>query len=57
MKSTPWRGGNFGQIIQVILDLPAGVTLQDEDGWRAESRLVRYSPAMRAYSMSGRRRP
>jgi RND superfamily putative drug exporter len=34
--------GNFGQIIQVILDLPPGVTVQDEAGWRAESRLVRY---------------
>jgi putative drug exporter of the RND superfamily len=34
--------GNFGQIIQVILDLPPGVSVNDEEGWRAESRLVRY---------------
>jgi RND superfamily putative drug exporter len=34
--------GNFGQIIPVILELPAGTTLHDEAGWRAESRLVRH---------------
>jgi RND superfamily putative drug exporter len=34
--------GNFGQIIQVILELPPGTTIQDESGWRAESRLVRF---------------
>ena len=34
--------GNFGQIIQVVLYFPPGVTVQDEVGWRAESRLVRY---------------
>jgi RND superfamily putative drug exporter len=34
--------GNFGQIIQVILDFPPGTVIQDEAGWRAESRLVRY---------------
>ena len=34
--------GNFGQIIHVILDLPPGVTVRDEAGWRAESRLVRF---------------
>jgi putative drug exporter of the RND superfamily len=34
--------GNFGQIIQVVLYFPAGVTVQDEAGWRAESRLVRF---------------
>jgi RND superfamily putative drug exporter len=34
--------GNFGQIISVILYFPAGTTVQDESGWRAESRLVRY---------------
>jgi len=34
--------GSFGEIIQVILDLPPGTTVQDESGWRAESRLVRY---------------
>ena len=34
--------GNFGQIIQVVLELPPGVTVQDEAGWRTEARLVRY---------------
>jgi putative drug exporter of the RND superfamily len=34
--------GNFAQIIHVILQLPPGVTIQQEAGWRAESRLVRY---------------
>lgn len=33
--------GNFGQIVHVILYLPPGTTIQDEAGWRAESRLVR----------------
>ena len=33
--------GNFGQIIQVVLYFPPPVTVQDEAGWRAESRLVR----------------
>jgi RND superfamily putative drug exporter len=33
--------GNFGQIIPVILELPAGTTIQDESGWRAVSRLAR----------------
>lgn len=33
--------GNFGEIIQVILELPRGTTVQDESGWRAESHLVR----------------
>ena len=30
--------GNFGQIVHVILDLPAGTTIEQEAGWRAESR-------------------
>jgi RND superfamily putative drug exporter len=34
--------GNFGQIIQIILELPAGTTIQDESGWRAASLLVRH---------------
>ena len=34
--------GNFGQIIQVLLYFPPQVTIQDETGWRAESRLVRF---------------
>lgn len=34
--------GNFGQIIQVVLYFPPQVTIQDETGWRAESRLVRF---------------
>jgi RND superfamily putative drug exporter len=34
--------GNFGQMIPIILRLPAGVTIEDESGWRAESRLVRF---------------
>jgi RND superfamily putative drug exporter len=33
--------GNFGQIIPVILEFPAGTGVQNESGWRAESRLVR----------------
>jgi RND superfamily putative drug exporter len=34
--------GNFGQIVHVILDLPAGTTIEQESGWRAASRLVRH---------------
>jgi RND superfamily putative drug exporter len=34
--------GNFGQIIQVVLYFPPGVAVQDEAGWRAESRLARF---------------
>jgi RND superfamily putative drug exporter len=34
--------GSFGEIIQVILYLPPGTTIQDEAGWRAEARLARY---------------
>jgi RND superfamily putative drug exporter len=34
--------GNFGQIVQVILTLPAPTTIRDEAGWDAASRLVRY---------------
>jgi putative drug exporter of the RND superfamily len=34
--------GNFGQIIQVIVHFPPQVTVQDETGWRAESRLVKF---------------
>jgi RND superfamily putative drug exporter len=34
--------GSFGEIIQVILYLPPGITVQDEAGWRAASKLARY---------------
>jgi len=34
--------GNFGQIVNVVLVLPVGERLQDEAGWRAESRLTRH---------------
>jgi RND superfamily putative drug exporter len=34
--------GNFGQIIDLVLELPADAPLQDETGWRATSRLVRH---------------
>jgi RND superfamily putative drug exporter len=34
--------GSFGEIVQVILYLPPGVTVEEESGWRAESRLARY---------------
>jgi RND superfamily putative drug exporter len=34
--------GSFGQIIQVILYLPPGVSVEDEAGWHAESRLSRF---------------
>jgi RND superfamily putative drug exporter len=34
--------GSFGEIIQVILYLPKGTTIQDESGWSAESRLARF---------------
>jgi len=34
--------GSFGEIIQVILYLPPGTTIQDESGWRAESQLARH---------------
>ena len=34
--------GNFGQIIQVVVHFPPHVTVQDESGWRAESRLVKF---------------
>jgi RND superfamily putative drug exporter len=34
--------GSFGEIIQVILYLPPGTTIQDESGWQAESKLARF---------------
>ena len=34
--------GSFGEIVQAVLYLPPGVTIEDEDGWRATSRLARY---------------
>jgi RND superfamily putative drug exporter len=34
--------GSFGEIFQVILYLPPGTTIEDEAGWRAESRLARH---------------
>jgi RND superfamily putative drug exporter len=34
--------GSFGEIVQVILYFPPGVTIEDEAGWRAESKLARY---------------
>jgi RND superfamily putative drug exporter len=34
--------GSFGEIIQMVLYLPPGVTIEEESGWRAESRLARY---------------
>jgi putative drug exporter of the RND superfamily len=34
--------GSFGEIIQVILYLPPGTTIQDGPGWRAELRLARF---------------
>jgi putative drug exporter of the RND superfamily len=34
--------GNFGQIIHIVLYFPPQITIQDEAGWRAESRLVRF---------------
>jgi RND superfamily putative drug exporter len=34
--------GNFGQIMPIILNLPADAPIQSEAGWRAESRLVRF---------------
>jgi RND superfamily putative drug exporter len=34
--------GNFGQIINLVLELPPPATIQDESGWRAVSRLVRH---------------
>lgn len=34
--------GNFGQIIRIVLDLPAEATIRDEAGWRATSKLVRH---------------
>jgi RND superfamily putative drug exporter len=34
--------GNFGQIVDVVLFLPAGVRIQDEAGWRADERLTRH---------------
>ena len=34
--------GSFGEIIQVILYLPQGTSVEDETGWRAESRLSRF---------------
>jgi RND superfamily putative drug exporter len=34
--------GNFGQIIDIVLELPPGAPLQTEAGWRATSRLVRH---------------
>jgi RND superfamily putative drug exporter len=34
--------GNFGQIIPIILQLPADAPVDSQAGWRAESRLVRF---------------
>jgi RND superfamily putative drug exporter len=34
--------GNFGQMIQLILELPAGTAIQDEAGWRATAKVVRH---------------
>ena len=34
--------GSFGEIVQAVLYLPPGVTIEDEAGWRATSRLARY---------------
>jgi RND superfamily putative drug exporter len=34
--------GSFGEIVQVILYLPPGTTIQDGSGWRAELRLARF---------------
>ena len=34
--------GNFGQIIPVVVYFPPHITVQEETGWRAESRLVRF---------------
>jgi RND superfamily putative drug exporter len=34
--------GNFGQIIYVVLDLPAESAIASESGWNATSRLVRH---------------
>lgn len=34
--------GNFGQIIQIVLELPSGTRIEDESGWRATSLLVRH---------------
>jgi RND superfamily putative drug exporter len=34
--------GNFGQIIDIILELPSGAPLTEEAGWRATSRLARH---------------
>jgi putative drug exporter of the RND superfamily len=34
--------GSFGEIIQVILYLPKGASVEDETGWRAESQLSRF---------------
>jgi RND superfamily putative drug exporter len=34
--------GSFGEIIQVVLYFPPGITVRDESGWRAESRLARF---------------
>jgi putative drug exporter of the RND superfamily len=34
--------GSFGEIVQVILYLPPGTTIQDGPGWRAELRLARF---------------
>jgi len=34
--------GNFGQIIYLILDLPAGSDVESEAGWRAASKLARH---------------
>jgi RND superfamily putative drug exporter len=34
--------GSFGEIVQVILYLPPGTTIQDASGWRAGLRLARF---------------
>ena len=34
--------GNFGQMIEVILELPSGTVIQDEAGWRGTAKAVRH---------------
>jgi RND superfamily putative drug exporter len=34
--------GNFGQIMQVIVSMPKGVRVDEDEGWRATQKLVRH---------------
>ena len=44
---------NFAQTIRLIVELPPGLTLKQDAGWRAVSRLVAHYEKDRASNMYG----